>query len=45
MKAILENIESLEEKLDFINVKTSSINSEIIGLSPDDIESLKFDQL
>lgn len=37
-KTIQDNIESLEEKLDFINLKLSNYNSELIGISPDDIE-------
>jgi len=40
MKAIQDNIESLEEKQDFISLKISNINSELVGLSPDDVESL-----
>ena len=38
-------MESLEEKLDFINLKISNINIEVIKLNPDDVEQLKFDQL
>ena len=36
-------MESLEEKLDFINLKISNINIEVIKLNPDDVEQLKFD--
>jgi hypothetical protein len=38
MKAIQENIETLEEKFDFIDNKVAQINSELFQFSPDDIE-------
>lgn len=45
MKCISDNIESLEEKLDFVNMKISNFNAELVGLSPDDVEQLRFEQV
>lgn len=45
MKAVSDNIETLEEKFDFINDKVGQVNIEILKFSPDDIEQLKFDQV
>ena len=42
IKAIKENIESLEEKQDFVKSKMNSIHVELVSLSPDDIEQLNF---
>ena len=38
IKVISDNIESLEEKQDFVAQKISNITTELIGLSPDDVE-------
>ena len=38
-------MESLEEKIDFINLKVTNINSELVSLSPDDIETLNFKEV
>jgi len=38
IKAYSDNIESLEEKLDFVNTKHSNMECELINLSPEDIE-------
>lgn len=38
MKAVSDNIETLEEKFDFINDKVGQVNIEILKFSPDDIE-------
>lgn len=38
MGVIQENIETYEEKNDFIENKISKINTEILQFSPDDVE-------
>lgn len=43
MKAVNENLETLEEKYDFIDNKVAGLNIKMREFSPDDIEQLKFD--
>ena len=38
MKAVTENVESLEEKFDFIDSKVAQFNTQILTFSPDDVE-------
>lgn len=38
MKAIQDNLETLEEKFDFIESKVSAINKELFDFSPNDVE-------
>lgn len=45
IKDIRENIESLDEKLNFVNDKITSISSELVNLSPDNIETLNFSEV
>lgn len=45
LKQIYDNIESLEEKLDFINLKVTNINSQLVSLQPDDIQTLDFHEV
>jgi len=45
MKAVRENIESLEEKQDFVQNKISNYNVELVELDPDDVEQLRFDEV
>mmetsp|Transcript_23012 Transcript_23012/g.22357 ORF Transcript_23012/g.22357 Transcript_23012/m.22357 type:complete len:160 (+) Transcript_23012:2389-2868(+) len=45
MKALQDNIESMEEKQDFIQSKITNYNAELVGLNPDDIEQLRFDEV
>lgn len=45
MKGVNENLETLEEKYDFIDNKVAGLNIKMREFSPDDIEQLKFDQV
>ncbi len=45
MKEITDNLESLDEKREFVSSKINALNSELVLLSPDDIEALNFNEV
>ena len=45
LESITENMNSLEDKLDFVSEKISTFKKEVIEINPENIERLRFEEI